>query len=113
MLTQEDRIRLIHGFRNILLDHIFDELCRKPSNSPTQNVSHNIVATAERIRTVLSDSQGVDNVARGLFVLALQHVVDSFIAGLLTDEAFVWLAEEQQRLDQILFGGIYEIGGMQ
>jgi hypothetical protein len=79
---------LIHEFRTALLDRIFEELSRTSSNSPTQNVSHDIVATAEHIRTALSGSQGIDNVARGLFALALQHVVDSLIADLITDESF-------------------------
>jgi hypothetical protein len=40
----------------------------------------------------------------------LQQVVDSFIAGLLTDEAFEWLAKEQKRVDQILLETI-DLGG--
>ena len=40
--------------------------------------------------------------ACGLFVLALQQIVDSVLAGLLSDEAFEWLAEQQNRADQIL-----------
>jgi cellobiose-specific phosphotransferase system component IIC len=35
---------------------------------------------------------------RGLFVLALQQIVDSFIVGLLTVEAFEWLANKQSSL---------------
>src|SRR5712675_318853 len=32
MLTQEDRIRLIHENRTVLLNPMFDELCRKAAN---------------------------------------------------------------------------------
>jgi hypothetical protein len=43
------------------------------------------------IQNALSNCEEIQHAARGLFVLALQQVVDSFIAGLLTDEAFEWL----------------------
>jgi hypothetical protein len=70
MLRQEDKIRLIHQYRTSLLDHMFDELwCGR--------------------RTGLgSDSGYCSNYPERAFVLALQQVVDSFIAGLLTNEAF-------------------------
>ncbi len=95
MLTQEDRIRLIHDNRTVLLNRMFEELCRKPATSSAERVSRDIVATAKVIRNILSDSDEIQNPARGLFVLALQQVVDSLIAGLLTDDAFEWLAGQQ------------------
>jgi hypothetical protein len=48
----------------------------------------------------VSDSDEIQRPARGLFVLALQQVVDLFIAGLLTEEGFEWLAKQQHRADQ-------------
>jgi hypothetical protein len=38
----------------------------------------------------------LENQPRGVFVPALQQVVDSFVAGLLTDEAFRWLSKQEQ-----------------
>jgi hypothetical protein len=61
LLTQEDGIRLIHDHRTALLNRMFDELCRKPGSLFAEQVSH----------------------PRGLFILALQQVVDSFIFVLL------------------------------
>ena len=55
----------------------------------------------------------IRNPPRGLFVLALQQVVDSLIAGVLTEEAFVWLAEEQRRVDQLLLEDVDPVGGVQ
>jgi hypothetical protein len=101
MDDQERRIRLIHDCRTVLLNRMFDEFSRKPGSSAEQ-VSNEIVAIAQAIRGALSESDGIGSPARGLFVLALQQVVDSFMAGLLTDEAFEWLAQEQHRADQIL-----------
>ena len=95
MLTQEDRIRLIHANRTALLDHIFDELSHKLPGLSAEQVADNIVTTAKRIQNALLNSDQIHNAAPGLFILALQQVVDSFIAGLLTDEAFKWLAELQ------------------
>jgi hypothetical protein len=95
MLTEDDRIRLIHDHRTALLNLMFEELCRMPANSSAEQVAYDIIATARNIQNALSDSTDIQHPARGLFVLALQHVVDSFIAGLLTDEAFKWLAELQ------------------
>jgi len=43
--------------------------------------------------------------SRGLFVLGLQQVVDSFIAGLLTDEAVERLARKRNRSDQVVREG--------
>jgi len=80
---------------------MFDEFSRKPGSSAEQ-VSDEIIATAQAIRGALSESGAIGSPARGLFVLAVQQFVDSFIAGLLTDEAFEWLVQEQRREDQIL-----------
>jgi len=113
MLTQEEKVRLIHDNRTVLLNRMFDELCHKPASSSAEQVAHDIVATAKGIQNALSDSDEIQNPARGLFVLALQHVVDSLIAGLLSDEAFEWLAKQQDRADQILLEGIEPIGGLQ
>jgi hypothetical protein len=75
-------------------------------------VSDDIVASAQTIQNALANSEEIRHPARGLFVLALQQVVDFFIAGLLTPEAFEWLAAEERRADQILLGGI-NLGGVQ
>jgi hypothetical protein len=93
MFSSEDKIRLVHQYRTGLLDRMFDELCRK-SPSSVEQVSDEIVATGEIIQNALSNCDEIQHPARGLFVLALQQVVDSFIAGLLTNEAFEWLAEQ-------------------
>ncbi|MFI5092986.1 MAG: hypothetical protein ACHQIK_06055 [Candidatus Acidiferrales bacterium] len=91
MLTQEDKIRLIHEFRTALLNRMFDELCGQSPNSSTHQVSVDIVATAKAIQNALSNSsEEIHDVALGLFVLALQQVVDSLIAGLLADQP--WMA---------------------
>jgi hypothetical protein len=95
MLNDEAKIRLIHDCRTALLNRMFDEFSRKPGSSADQ-VSDEIIATAQAIRGALSESDGIGSPARGLFVLALQQVVDSFVAGLLTDEA----------ADQILLEGM-------
>src|ERR1700693_3479630 len=63
MLTQEDRIHLIRDNRTVLLNRMFDELCRRDQEA----------RPLSRSRTP----------ARGLFLLALQQVVDSFTAVLL------------------------------
>jgi hypothetical protein len=99
MVNEEEKIRLIHEYRTVLLNRMFDELCQKPPSSSTGQVSDDIVATAEAIRTFLTRCDEIGRPARGLFVLALQQVVDTFIAGLLTNEAFEWLAEQQNRAD--------------
>ena len=105
MFREEDKIRLIHECRTALLNRIFEEFSRRPGSGAEQ-VSGEIVAIAQAIRSALAESGAIGSPARGLFVLALQQVVDSFIAGLLTDEAFDWLAQEQHRVDQILLEGI-------
>jgi hypothetical protein len=87
---------------------MFDELRRK---APTEQVSDEIIATAQAIRSARSESDAIGSPARGLFALALQQVVDSFIAGLLPDEAFE-LPQEQRREAQILLEGI-DLGGAQ
>jgi hypothetical protein len=100
VLSQEEKSRLIHQYRTTLLNRMFEELGSKSPNSTTQQISEDIVATAERIQSALSEAAHIDGVRRGVFVLALQQVVDSLIAGLLSDEAFEWLAEEQTRVDR-------------
>src|ERR1700681_1009461 len=109
MVNPEDKIRLIHESRTALLDRIFDELCRKPASSSPEQVSQELVATAEVMRTFLTRCDEIKSPARGVLVLALQQVADSFIAGLLTDEAFEWLAEQQNRADYAN-AGEYEQG---
>jgi hypothetical protein len=104
MLNEEDKIRLIHECRTALLNRMFDDFSRL-SGFSAEELSDEIVATAQTIRSALSESDTIGSPARALFVLALQQVVDSFIAGLLTDEAFGWLAQEQRRADQILLEG--------
>jgi hypothetical protein len=105
MLRQEDRIRLIHDNRTVLLNRMFDELCLKSPGSSAEQLCDKIITTARVLQNALSNADDV-HPARGLFVLALQQVVDSFLAGLLTDEAFEWLAEEQRRVDDSLLEGI-------
>jgi len=104
---------LIHEYRTALLNRMFDEICRKSPPSCTEQVPDDILATAKIIQNALSNADEIHNPSRGPFVLALQQVVDSFIAGLLTDEAFEWLAEEQRRMDKILGEGVDPIGGVQ
>ena len=105
MHNQEDKIRLIHDCRTVLLNRMFDEFSRKPGSSAEQ-VSDEIIVIAQAIQCALSESDGIGSPPRGLFALALQQVVDSFLASLLTDEAFQWLAKEQHRAEQILLEGI-------
>jgi hypothetical protein len=73
---------------------MFDEFSQR-LGSGAEQVSRDIVLIAQAIRTAHSESDGIGSPARGLFILALQQVVDSFIAGLLTDEAFEWLAQRR------------------
>lgn len=108
---QEDRIRLIHNCRTVLLNRMFDEFSRRPGSSPEQ-ISDEIIGIGQAIQSALSESDGIGSPPRGIFVLALQQVVDSFLAGLLTEEAFEWLAQQQQQADQILLEGI-DLGGVQ
>lgn len=93
MLTQEERIRLIHANRTPLLDYIFDELCHKLPASSTEQLEDDIVAMAKRIQNALANSDQFHNPVRGLFILSLQQLVDSLIASALTKEAFEWLSE--------------------
>jgi hypothetical protein len=107
MVIQEDRIRLIHENRTALLNRMFDELSRKPRGSSAEQVAEEIIVTAKQIQNAFAEKSGkIQHPVRGLFVLALQQVVDSFIAGLLTDEAFEWLAHQEERADQTLLDGI-------
>jgi len=92
-------MRLIHENRTVLLNRMFDELGRDGANSSAEQVARDIVSTAQAIQNALSDSDEIEHPARGIFVLAMQQVVDSFIAGLLTDKAFEWLVGQQNRAD--------------
>jgi len=99
MLTDEDRIRLIHEYRSDLLNRIFDGLSLVPGSSAEQ-VTADMVAIAKLVQKALGDkSEEIQHPPRGLFVLALQQVVDSWIAGLITEDALEWLAERQARAD--------------
>jgi len=82
MPTQEDKIRLIHEFRTALLNRMFSELCGKSPSSPAEQISEEIVATAEVIRTFLTRCDEIKNPAPGVFALALQQVADSKPGGL-------------------------------
>ncbi len=97
MLSHEDRIRLIHDNRTFLLNRMFDELCGTSPGSSAEQVCEEILTTARMIQRALANCEEIQHPARGLFILALQQVVDSFTAGLLTDEAFEWLAEQQNQ----------------
>ena len=52
MLSDDDRIRLIHEYRTDLLNRMFDGLCGMPGFSAEQ-VTANIVATAKAIQNAL------------------------------------------------------------
>jgi hypothetical protein len=56
-----------------------------------------IVAVAIRIQAALAKADEITCSSRGLFVLGLQQIIDSYIAGLLTDGAVEWLAEKRNR----------------
>jgi hypothetical protein len=101
MLSSEVKIRLIHENRSTLLDRMFDELCCKAPERSAEQVGGDIIFTATAIQEALSNSDEIQHPPRGLFVLALQQIVDSFIAGLLTEEAFELLAERQKLTDQL------------
>ena len=111
MHNQEDKVRLIHDCRTVLLNRMFDEFSRHPGSSAEQ-VSDQIIVIGQAIQNALSEADGIGSPPRGLFALALQQVVDSFLAGLLTDEAFEWLAQQQQQADQILLGSV-DLGDVQ
>jgi hypothetical protein len=76
------KIHFIHKCRSVLLNGMFDEPCGKSPGVPTEQISHDTVTTAELIWTLLSQSEEIKNSARGVFVHALQQVVDSLIGGL-------------------------------
>jgi len=98
MPSDENQIHLIHEHRTILINRMFEEPTRRPG-SCAERVSDEIISTARAIQDSLFASEAIGSPTRGLFVLALQQVADSFLAGLLTDEAFVWLEHEQHRTD--------------
>jgi hypothetical protein len=85
---------LIHDKHTVLLNRMFEDLSNLPGSSAEQ-VAAEIIVTATTIQNTLADSDEIQHPPRGIFVLALQQVVDSFLAGLLTDEAFEWLAKQQ------------------
>jgi len=98
MVNEEEKIRLIHEYRTDLLDRMFDELSRNAPGCSTGHITREIVAVAMRIRAAMAKADEITCSSRGLFVLGLQQIVDSFIAGLLTDEAVEWLAEKRNRV---------------
>jgi|SRR5689334_19750400 hypothetical protein len=98
MVNEEEKIRLIHEYRSVLLDRMFDELSRKAPDGSSEHVSNEIVAVAIRIPTALAKADEIPCSTRGLFVLGLQQIIDSCIAGLLTDEAVEWLAKKRNRV---------------
>ena len=49
MLTQEERIRLIHANRTALLDHVFDELCHKLPALSAEQLEDDIVAMVPKL----------------------------------------------------------------
>src|SRR6267154_4644718 len=61
MLTEDDRIRLIHDHRTALLNLMFEELCRKPAHSSAEQVAYDIIATASNIQNALSDSNDIQH----------------------------------------------------
>ena len=105
MVSEEEKIRLIHEYRSVLLDRMFDELSRNAPDGCSEHVSNEIVAVAIRVQAALAKADEIGCPSRGLFVLGLQQVVDSFIAGLLTDEAVERLARKRNRSDQVVREG--------
>ena len=101
MVNEEEKIRLFHEFRSVLLDRMFEELSQKAPDCSSEHVSNEIVAVAIRVQAALAKADEISCPSRGLFVLGLQQVVDSFIAGLLTDEAVERLARKRNRSDQV------------
>ena len=63
-----------------------------------EHASDEIVAVAMRIGAALAKTDEFTFSSRGLFVRGIPQVVNSFIAGLLTDEAVEWLAEKRNRV---------------
>ena len=96
-MNEEETIRLIHEYCLALLDRMFDELSRKAPDGSSEHVSNKIVAVAIRIQAALAKADEITCSSRGLFVLGLQQIIDSYIAGLLTDGAVEWLAEKRNR----------------
>jgi hypothetical protein len=94
MLTPEDKIRLIHDNHTVLLNRMFEDFSNAPGSSPEQ-VAIDVIVAAKTIQNALGGSDEIQHPPRGIFVLALQQVVDSFLAGLLTDDAFQWLSKQQ------------------
>jgi len=74
------------------------ELSRNAPGCSTGHITREIVAVAMRIRAAMAKADEITCSSRVLFVLGLQQIVDSFIAGLLTDEAVEWLAEKRNRV---------------
>ena len=60
MLTQEDKIRLFREYRSALFERMFDELCRKSPGWSAEQISRDIVASAE----VTPGSRSVHNKRR-------------------------------------------------
>jgi hypothetical protein len=79
MLSDEDRIRLVREHRTELLNRMFEGLCRMPGWS-AELVAADIITHATFIRNALAESKEIQHPPCGLFVLALQQVVDSFCA---------------------------------
>jgi len=98
MVNEEEKICLIREYRTDLLDRMFDELSRNAPGCSTGDIPREIVAVAMRIRAATAKADEITCSSRSLFVLGLQQIVDSFIAGLLTDEAVEWLAEKRNRV---------------
>ena len=92
MLSSKVKIRLIHEHRSTLLERMFDELCRKAPGRSAEQVEQDIIVAARVIQEAYSNCDQIQHPPRGLFVLAFQQAVDSFIGGLRTEEAFEWLA---------------------
>jgi len=79
MVNEEQKIRLIHEYRTDLLDRMFDELSRNAPGCSTGHITGEIVAVAMRIRAAMAKADEITCSSRGLFVLGLQQIVDSFM----------------------------------
>jgi hypothetical protein len=75
MVNEEEKIRLIHEYRSVLLDRMFDELSRKSADGSSEHVSNEIVAVAIRTQTALAKADEIPCSFRGLFVLGLQLLI--------------------------------------
>jgi hypothetical protein len=80
MIGAEDKICLIHEHRTMLLIRMFDE----GAGRSVARLADDIAAAAKIIHKRLSHCDEIQSLPRGLFILALKQVMDSFIAGLLT-----------------------------